>query len=265
MVADVYLSAGPFGEDGLDRAAEIAQSVGCTGLEVPASFSFAIGKLRRLGGPPLRVAGMIWRSDEPGDILGALTLAGKLHAEALNIYGALAEDGNAEEAQGVFVDAVRSAIEGTPDDSPTLLLENELADAPGLSASLDAWLGLIQAVGSPRFRGTLDPANFVFAGDEAAIDRIVGVALPFVGHVHAKSLVPFDAGLFAREPFRRRWKGRDEWLAAPPDEGVPDWRRLLPELRAAGYTGAVTVEPFQQKDMIHRAVSFVRSVDEGGT
>ncbi len=260
MTPEIYLSVSPFGVGGLDRAVEIARAVGCAGLEVPVSFLSGAGGAESFGGLSVRVAGISWRQDQPSDIVGALALAKEFHIQAVNIYGGLAKGADPSPARDAFVKDVSSAIDETPDDSPILLLENELANAPGLSASFDGWLGLIRAVDSPRFRGTLDVANFVSAGDEPAISRIIDEALPLTGHAHVKGLTPFDADLYTREPFRRRFQANGEWLAAPAGEGKPDWERILPELLANGYTGAMTVEPFQEAEMIRRAVTFIQTV-----
>ncbi|MFC1713400.1 sugar phosphate isomerase/epimerase family protein [Candidatus Poribacteria bacterium] len=260
MMPEIHLSVSPFGLNGLDRAVEVARAIGCTGLEVPVSFLSRIEGPEKLGGLSIRVAGISWEPGQPSDIVGALALAKGFHVQAVNIYGGLPDGVESSAAKDAFVKDVCAAINKTPDDSPILLLENELAKAPGLSASFDGWLGLIHAVDSPRFRGTLDAANFVSAGDEAAISRIADEALPLMGHAHVKGLVPFDADLHTREPFRRRWQAHGEWLAAPAGEGDPDWVRLLPELLTNGYTGVVTVEPFQEPEMILRAATFIRTV-----
>ena len=265
MIPDIYLSVSPFGADGLNRAVETARNVGCAGLEIPVSFLSESGGVESFGGLPIRVAGINWRPDQPSDIAAALVLAKGFHAQAVNIYGGMASAADPLAARDAFVEDVSSAISKTPDDSPILLLENELAKAPGFSASFDVWLGLIRRVDSPRFRGTLDAANFISAGEGEAMSRIVDEAIPLIGHVHAKGLTPFDAELHAREPFRRRWQADGEWLAAPAGEGAPDWERLLPELLTHGYTGAVTVEPFQRADVIHRAVTFIQAVAESTT
>ena len=265
MIPEICLSVSPFGTDGLDHAVEIARDAGCAGLEIPASFLSGAKDPERFDGLSTPVVGISWRPNGSDDIAEALALAKRFNARAVNIYGGIAEDTDPSAARDAFVKDVSAAINKTPDDSPIILLENELAKAPGFSASFDAWLELIRRVDSPRFRGTLDAANFISAGDGEAMNRIVDEAIPLMGHVHAKGLVPYDAELHAREPFRRRWQADGEWLAAPAGEGVPDWGRLLPELLAHGYTGAVTVEPFQRADVIHRAVTFIRTVAESTT
>ena len=267
MIPDIYLSVSPFGADGLNRAVEIAHNIGCAGLEIPVSFLPGSGEIEIFRGLPIRVVGVGWRPDQPSDIVEALALAGEFHAQAVNIYGGLANSVDSTTARDAFVKDVSSAIDKTPDDSPILVLENELAKAPGLSASLDGWLGLIRAVDSPRFRGTLDVANFISAGEDEGeiMRRIIDEAIPLIGHAHAKGLTPFDAELHSREPFRRRWQASGEWLAAPAGEGSPDWEQLLPKLLAHGYTGAMTVEPFQRAEFINRAVTFIRTVAESTT
>ena len=261
MIPEIYLSVKPFGADGLDRAMKIARDVGCAGLEIPAPFLSDIKGPEYFGDLPVRVVGincMNWRPGQPLNIAETLILAKHYNATTVNIYGGLTKGDDPSTVRYGFVKAVSSAIDETPDDSPVITLENELADVPGFSASFDAWLGLIRGVDSPRFRGTLDAANFMSAGEDEAIGRIVDEAIPLMAHAHVKGLVPFDAQLYAREPFRLRWQAHGEWLAAPAGEGVPDWEHLLPEILANGYTGAMTVEPFQRADFIRRAVTFIQ-------
>lgn len=265
MVAEIYLSVSPFGADGLDRAAEIAGALGCTGLEVPAGFLSGAAISQGVSGIPIRVLTISWRPDRRGDIAGSMALAKQLGVPVVNIYGGLGVEIDASAARKAFIGDVRSAIDGTPDDSPALLLENELAKAPGFSAAYDAWVGLLQAVDSPRFQGTLDAANFIAAGDGEAIRRIIDEAVPLIGHVHAKGVMRFDSELHTREPFRRRWQGDGEWLSAPAGEGSPDWGSLLGGLLTRGYTGAVTVEPFQEAEVIGRAVDFIRAAASSQT
>ena len=258
MMPEIYLSVGPFGADGLDRAMKIARDVRCAGLEIPASFLSDVKGPEYFGDLPVRVVGIGWRSGQPLNIFGALIVAKYFNAWAVNIYGGLTKGDDPSAARDAFVEAVSSAIDNTPADSPIITLENELAKGPGFSASFDAWLGLIREVDSPRFRGALDAANFISAGEDEIMSRIVDEAIPLMAHAHVKGLTPFDAELYAREPFRRRWQTGSEWLAAPAGEGVPDWGRILPELLANGYTGAMTVEPFQEAEFIRRAVTFIQ-------
>ena len=258
MMPEIYLSVSPFGADGMDRAMKIARDVGCAGLEIPTSFLSEIEGPDFFGDLPVRVVGIGWRPGQPLDVVGAISVAKRFNVKIVNIYGGLKKGDNPSAARADFMKAVNSAIDNTPDGNTIITLENELAKGPGFSASFDAWLGLIRGVDSPRFRGTLDVANFVSAGEDESMIRIVDEAIPLMAHAHVKGLTPFDAELYAREPFRRRWQTGSEWLAAPAGEGVPDWGRILPELLANGYTGAMTVEPFQEAEFIRRAVTFIQ-------
>jgi len=252
---DIYLSAAAFdGPDGLRRAAAVARQAGCTGLEAPASLLAS----ESATGSPVRVVSITWRPDRGGNLPDSLALAQRVGARAVNIYGMLPAGGDADAARRALVAEARAALDGSPADGPILLLENELAKAPGFSASLSAWTQMLRAVDSPRFRGTLDAANFVAAGEAAALNRHLPNVLPLIAHVHAKGIVPFTDDLHQREPFRRRWRAAGEWLAAPAGEGSPDWGELLAMFAAARYRGAATVEPFQELAMITRAVETVR-------
>lgn len=258
MAFDIYLSAASFGQEGLEQAAVVARQVGCVGLEAPEAFLSATIIPRINAVLPICVLAINWRPDQPSNITASLALASRFGMRAVNIYCGLPASADAVSARRCFLADVTAALAATPNDSPLILLENELAPAPGFSAAFDVWTEIVRAVNSPRFRGTLDAANFVAAGDLGALARITSEAAPLIGHIHAKGVVPFDTRLFAREPFRRRWQAVGEWLAAPAGEGRPDWTELLGRLIAKGYQGAVTIEPFQQLAMIERAISAIR-------
>ncbi|NIA16340.1 MAG: TIM barrel protein [Nitrospiraceae bacterium] len=240
----------------------VARDTGCAGLDVTAAQ--ASSSITSEASPGIRIAvvNTTWNLGEREGIASSMRLAQEIDARAVQIYCCLREGDSPPEARAAFVDAVKRALAGIAEGPgvPTLLLENELAPAPGFCASLDAWLEILRAVDSPRFRGALDAANFVASGDPGAIGRIVAEAGDLVGHVHAKGVVPFAHDLHVREPFRRRWSGAGEWLAAPAGEGLPDWQSLLPELIENGYRGDITVEPFREKEVIASAVQHIQEI-----
>jgi sugar phosphate isomerase/epimerase len=261
---ELLLSLSPFGREHLARGVELARLATCAGVEVSADLLDKDGPPAALANTRIRVLAIGWRPDRRPDIAAFLALADRLGSRAVNIYGTLPAGHDALAARRLFVADVEAALAKTPARIPVLLLENELAAAPGFSAGFDVWLGILRQVDSTRFRGTLDAANFVAAGDGQAIERTVREAAPWIWHVHAKCVVPFDPALHEREPFRRMWEAKGKWLAAPAGEGLPDWKALLARLIDNGYGGAVTVEPFQEEQPILKAVSFLRHIIRAG-
>ena len=84
---------------------------------------------------------------------------------------------------------------------------------------------LIERIGSRWIRIKYDTANVEYYGGVEAVDDIRHV-LPYLVNVDAKD----------------HRGGIGEWDFPPPGDGTIDWPRLIGILRAAGYTGPVTVE-----------------------
>ncbi len=96
--------------------------------------------------------------------------------------------------------------------------------------------------GHPAWGYNFDPANLMLAG----VDPVVFLAElgDRVFHVHAKDgeVVAHNAarsGMFAHGPWSRRDRG---FRFRVPGWGDLPWRRILTELRLAGYDGALAVE-----------------------
>ena len=115
--------------------------------------------------------------------------------------------------------------------------------------------------GHPAFAFNLDPANLMLAGMDPTVfigdlgDRIV--------HVHAKDgeLVAQNSarsGLLAHGRWNRPGRG---FRFRVPGWGDLPWKRLITELRVAGYDGVLAVEhedpTMSQRDGLEQAVRFL--------
>ncbi len=256
----IYLSVSPFGPDRLAEGAGIARATGCAGVDLSVTFLAGGERPAALADVPIAVLNASWQSQRRADLPACLEMARQLGADVVNVYPTLAPGEQPAAAREALVRDVEAALEASGADGPGLTLENALEQPPGLVSTFDVWLGILKAVDSPRFRGNLDAANFVVSGDAACLARIVEEATPWIGYVHAKGVLPFDAALHEREPFRRVWQGAGRWLAAPAGEGTPDYRVLLGGLLRAGYRGPIGVEPFDREGPIRSAVAFLRDV-----
>ncbi len=256
----IYLSVSPFGADRLAEGARIARATGCAAVDINASLLRSGQRPDGLGDVPIAVLSVNWQVRRRTDLSASLATARRLGAEAVNIYPVLAPGDEPAAARRALITDVESAVADGAQGGPMLFLENALEKPPGLAATFDVWLSILKAVDCPRFRGNLDPANFIVSGDAACLERVAEEAAPWSGYVHAKGVLPFDAALHEREPFRRVWEGAGHWLAAPAGEGAPDYRALLPALLRQGYRGAVGVEPFDSEGPIRSAVGFLREV-----
>jgi sugar phosphate isomerase/epimerase len=92
-------------------------------------------------------------------------------------------------------------------------------------------------------RVNFDPANLVMNGFD--LDEALDALLPYIVHTHAKDGLN-DPG---------------KWREMPLGSGDVPWPRYLARLRAAGYTGAFTIEREAGDDPIgdtERAIAFLR-------
>lgn len=256
----IYLSVSPFGTGRLAEAVRIARAMRCAGVDANVAILNASEPVAALADVPVAVVSVSWQSQHPADLSACAALARRLGAGTVNVYPTLSPGDDPALAREALVRAIETALEVSDEDRPGLTLENALERPPGLASAFDAWISILKAVDSPRFRGTLDAANFIASGDAACLPRIVAEAALWIGYVHAKGIVPFSAEMHEREPFRRVWEGAGRWLAAPAGEGAPDYRELLPGLLHAGYSGAIGVEPFDCEPPIRRAIAFLRGV-----
>ena len=256
----IYLSVSPFGADRLGEGARIARATGCAAVDVNVALLEGGERPAALADVPIGVLSVSWQSRRRADLPACVATARRLGVGTLNVYPTLAPGDDPAAVRAALVADVEAALEARGADGPLLTLENALERPPGLAATFDAWLSILKAVDSPHFRGNPDAANFIACGDAESLARVARDAAPWVGYVHAKGVVPFNAELHEREPFRRVWEGKGRWLAAPAGEGAPDYRELLGGLLRAGYRGAVGVEPFDCEAPIRSAVAFLRDV-----
>ena len=132
-----------------------------------------------------------------------------------------------------------------------LLLENEKKIVGDVLSRCHA---LISAVDSPHMRFLWDPANFVQVGEAQVTER----GWPLLGDYVEKNVHIKDAHL----------GGGIEVCAA--GEGDGQVRELLVELKASGYQGFLTLEPYQSGgisgagDMIHAVEALRRLMAEVG-
>ena len=102
---------------------------------------------------------------------------------------------------------------------------------------------LLLTVNNNGVRVNFDPANLTMAGFN--LDAALDALLPFIVHTHAKDGYT-DPG---------------KWREAPLGEGDVNWPSYIARLKAAGYTGAFTIEREVGADPIgdiQRAIKFLR-------
>ncbi|MGC8834109.1 MAG: sugar phosphate isomerase/epimerase family protein [Armatimonadota bacterium] len=140
-----------------------------------------------------------------------------------------------EERLRRFADAVRKVLDATSGCAVDLGMENH-----GVQGNNpDFVLGLLDAVGSPRFGLTLDSGNFYWAGHPLEeVYSIFGRLAPYTKHTHLKNIS------YPEEVRNRKrdvgWKY--ETYVSPLPDGDIDHGLLVTFLREAGYDRDLTLE-----------------------
>lgn len=107
---------------------------------------------------------------------------------------------------------------------------------------------LLDSLHTGGIRVNFDPANLTMAGFD--LDEALDALLPLIVHTHAKDGVRDPAG----------W-AKGQWREMPLGEGDVPWPHYISRLKAAGYTGAYTIERELGDDPIgdiEKAIAFLR-------
>ena len=190
----------------------------------------------------------------PDEYLGALKVAidvaSELGSKLVNnycYYFAFGRDADI----GPFVRVMKQAAAYASDRGITLLIENEAHDAAGTVAGMTT---MMEAVGSPAFRMTLDASNFYRANEEGfpyAYHRLK----QYIKYVHVKGMSLFDPEIHdeAGRGGELLGRGADDYVYYPPvPEAVVNADGLLAQLRADGYGGFCVLEPHVPADWAER-------------
>ena len=122
------------------------------------------------------------------------------------------------------------------DHGITLATETGPESGPVLRALLDT-------LDTDAVRVNFDPANLTMQGFD--LDEALDALLPYIVHTHAKD----------------GYRDPGKWREAPLGTGDVDWPHYIARLKAAGYTGAFTIEREAGDDPIgdvEKAIAFLR-------
>lgn len=128
-----------------------------------------------------------------------------------------------DEPPAAVVEVLREAGRRCAAAGLTLAVENEMTCWAGTAARVAE---IVRAVGEPNVGVTWDPANAYLAGDVVPYPGPYRMVAEYVRHVHFKDV--------RRDPAT----GRREFCV----EGEIDWPGQIAALRAAGYTGTISIE-----------------------
>ena len=137
----------------------------------------------------------------------------------------------------------------------------KLAEKAGVKCCIETHMGIITPSASsarrfleglnPKAVGVIyDPGNMVTEGYE---ETKMGLEIlgPYLAHVHAKN------GAWQKKEDAK--PGEHPWtsgFAAPLDDGVVDWRKVMAVLKEAGYDGFISFEDFSSARAIEEKVKF---------
>lgn len=208
-------------DSGRERVREQVQATGLRILSLGGYNTFTV--------PRDQLAGEVAR------LAGYMRIAAAMGIPVVRAMGGdLPAGWSREEAMTALVDGFRQAVAIAADLGIVLALENHghfLQDAPVLRE-------LVERVGSPQLRLTLDTGNFCWAGrsvfQAASYYREL---LPYVASVHLK-----DGRPVAKEGQRQPGESTFKFVPVGSGELAPHLAELLQALALQGYAGPVQIE-----------------------
>lgn len=189
--------------------------------------------------------------------------AGKLAIPSVRIDSAMSGQDEMELSDRVriFSDSLGRIISETASQNVQLGIENHSSKGN----DPDFLDGVLEEVASPRLGLTLDTGNFYWSGIPLAkVYKIIEHFAPVVKHTHVKNI---------NYPIDQREKQRPagwEYMkyVSPLDEGDIDHNKVVQLLRAAGYSGDLTIEdeslgkfPVEERpSILQRDVKYLKDV-----
>lgn len=179
------------------------------------------------------------RAEQVDIIRRGVDMAKELGAKVVRVFaGDLAEGISFEDARGWIVDGLREAAAYAEKHGITLALENH----GKLAGRSDQVIGIIQDVGSPYLRSTIDCGNFLLVDEEPA-DAISNL-VSYAAHVHFKDFRPYKEGdTQAYEALSGK-----KFVGTIAGEGSVDLKKALSDLKSVSYQGWLSVEFEGQED-----------------
>jgi sugar phosphate isomerase/epimerase len=165
------------------------------------------------------------------DTLKWLDVAAQLKAPACRVFGGHADranPGDVEAGMEYIIGVLKRLAPEAESRGLVLALENH----SGLPGTAEEQNRVIEEVGSPAVRSTIDVGNYMGAGQEGA--DAVPIAAKYAAYVHVKDCKKTSDELNA--------KGGMQYHACTVGAGDVDIPACLRSLAAAGYDGYVAIE-----------------------
>ncbi len=202
-----------------------------------------------------RLGGSEGSEAAPG-VLEGIATAQQLGAAFVQFY--IAPPTDPATAVAVLAEQLAPLLEAAARAGVTLTFENNLDQkgedpyARNVARLPETCLALLQAVDSPHLRFNLDPTNFLTVGQEGfpyAYERL----RPHLAGVHVKDAVRYSAQVYPDAVPRQKLLTDaigGSFLPVAAGEGAVNWDGLLRRLRADGFAGWLTLDPFSNADLL---------------
>lgn len=180
-------------------------------------------------------------------LVEGVRLAARLGAPFANTYFGHAAEVDDAKAIATYMQNLQPVLAVAEELGVTLVLENEfdaLGDDPAqsdITRRPERIAELVEAIGSPHFRLTLDACNFYFAGVEP-VPYAFDVLAPYIAYVHLKDGTRYRPGAHPADS-RIFTDHSGTYVCAPVGAGAINHELLLTRLRAVGYRGYLALEP----------------------
>lgn len=195
------------------------------------------------------------RAEQLDYVRRGVDVAKQIGAPVLRVFSGNAKKGIAyETAREWIIEGLRRSAEYAQKQQIVLALENH-----GLFAGRSQQVrDILETVGSPYLRATIDTANF-FLVDENPADAAEALA-GYAAHVHLKDFYKVGPD-FAKEAYKGVTGDRYTGIAA--GKGEVDFPRIFRALRKAGYQGFLSIEFEGNEDPaegVAESVAYLRKV-----
>ncbi len=196
------------------------------------------------------------RAEQIEKVKKGIELAAKMGAKHSRIFGGHLASNDPEELKkdmGLVIEAVKEVVPVAEKHGIILCIENH-GGVPGRGEEV---VEVIEKVGSPNFKATVDLGNFLGA-EQQAIDG-TKLTAKYAGYVHVKDMkiLPLDSEE-GHKPARAEWKTK----STVQGEGDVDLTGCLKVLKEAGYDGWLALEfeaPGDEREGVRKSIEVIRS------
>ncbi|MFT4416469.1 sugar phosphate isomerase/epimerase family protein [Fredinandcohnia humi] len=174
------------------------------------------------------------RTQEIEKVQKGVDIAKKLHTKVVRIFsGDVNENVDFEQGKQWIIECLKESAVYAEEHGIILAIENH----GYFAGRSDQVIELIEAVGSPNVRSTLDTGNFLLVDEDPS--HAVTAVKKYVKHVHFKDFK--NMGKDYEGPAFKSLSG-EKFLGTVAGEGSVNLQHVISELKEVGYNGWLSVE-----------------------